>query len=283
MAIDAQKLRTSGVYEVRAPFATLLQDLDQIGDMVQAAEDKRHKLRRYAGIAMIAGLVSAVAAGILNTNALGFCAFLAFTAGVGLFIYSFVTGRDLHKHHDRYELLKELSKTMQVDADPKAKFAVKLALKSQPSLLREEPFPQRKNGKQKFYEEDFITIAGELLDGTYLEETVTELRRERSFTNPRGKSKTKTRSRYLLAVRLGYPNDVYGDARPAQQALKEQIRVPSSATIKNVAVSEKTIAVKAMVRVEKEIPQASAMMCLGAYRILNLARRVAGGAQGGTT
>ncbi len=279
MAIDAAKLQKEGVYDARAPLRSLLEDLDQIGNMVQAAEAKRHRVRRYSGVAMIVGLASAVAAGIVNSNAFGFCAFLAFAAGVGLFIYSFVTGRDLHKHHDRYDLLKELSKTLQHDADPQAKFSVHLALKAQPKLLREEPFPQRKNGKQEFFEEDFLSIEGELLDGTFLEESVTELTRKRSYTNPRGKSKTKTRSRYQLAVRLGYPSDVYGDARPAQQALNEEIRVPASATIKDVGVSEKTIAVKTMIQVEKEIPQTSAMVCLAAYRILNLARRTAGGAK----
>jgi hypothetical protein len=254
--------------------------LDQIGILVQAAEGKRHRLRRHAGVAMVLGLLSAIAAGVLGTNILGFCAFLAFALGVGLFIYSFVTGRDLHKHHDRYDLLKELSKTLQHDADPQAKFAVHLALKAKPKLLREEPFPQRKNGKQQFFEEDFLSIEGELLDGTFLEESVTELTRKRSFTNPRGKSKTKTRNRYALSVRLGYPSDLYGDARQAQQALNEQILVPASATIKDVGVSEKTIAVKAVVQEKNEVPRASRMVWLGAYRILNLARRAAGGAQG---
>jgi hypothetical protein len=280
MALDVEKLRTTGVYEARAPFGSLLADLEQIGNLVRDAEAKRHKLRRYAGLAMILGLASAVAAGIINNNAFGFCAFLAFAAGVGLFIYSFVTGRDMHKHHDRYELLRDLSKTVQVDADPRAKFAVKLAIKAQPKLLREELVPQKKNGKQQFFEEDFLTIAGELLDGTYLEQTVTENTRKRTHTNPRGKTKTKTRSRYLLSVRLGYPSDLYGDARPAQQALQEEFRLPASATLKNVGVSEKTISIKTMVGEEKEIPNASAMVCLGAYRILNLARRAAGGAKG---
>jgi hypothetical protein len=46
-------------------------------------------------------------------------------------------------------------------------------------------------------------------------------------------------------------------------------------------VDEKAITVKSMVKVEGEIVQTTAMTCLGAYRILNLARRLAktGGAQ----
>jgi len=280
MALDTKKLQTSGVYEARAPFAALLQDIEQIGNMVQAAETKRHNLRKYAGGAMILGLVSAIIAGAINSNAFGFSAFLAFTVGVGMFIYSFISGRELHKHHDRYELLRDLSKTLQVDADPKAKFAVKLAIKADPTLLREELVPQKKNGKQKFFEEDFLTMAGELLDGTYLEQTVTENTRSRTHTNPRGKTKTKTRARYLLSVRLVYPGDLYGDARAAQQMLQEQLRLPDSATLKSLGVSEKAISIKTMVGLEQDVPKASAMACLGAYRILNLARRNAGGAKG---
>jgi hypothetical protein len=274
MAIDGKKLRDSGVYETSAPFPAVLEDLDEIGNMVQAAEAKRLNLKRYGGWSMILGIVSAVAAGFINSNALGFCAFLAFAIGVGLFIYSRTAGRDLHNHHDRYELLRDISKTLQADADPKAKFTVRVALRAAPKLLKDEPF-HRKHGKQQFYAEEFLTVSGELLDGTFFEETITAQTRHRTFVNPRGKSKSKTRSRYILAIRFGYPNDIYGDARPAQRALDELIPVPPSAMIKGVGVTGKTIAVKASVMEEKEIPQTSAMVWLGAYRILNLARRAA--------
>ena len=227
------------------------------------------------------GLVLAVAAGAMGNNALGFLAFLGFTTGVGLFIYSFVYGRAMHGHQSRCQLVKELFKVHQQDADPRSPFSVRLAMKSQPTLVKEEPWADRKNGKQKFFQEDYLSIEGELLDGTVLSENLTELTRKRSFTNPRGKSKTKTRSRYILALKFRYPNDLYKDARPAQQALHEGVRVPSSANVRELRVDEKAITVKSMVKVEGEIVQASAMSCLGAYRILNLARRLAatGGAQ----
>ena len=273
MAIDAAQLRKTGIYDARAPLPSLLADLEQIGGLVQAAEAMRHRVRIYSGLAMILGIVCAILGGIIGSTVFSFLCFLTFAAGVGLFIYSFITGRDFHKHHDRYELLRDISKGIQPDADPRAKFAVKLQMKSNRSLVREEPFPHRKNGKQKFYEEQFLSITGELLDGTHLEESVTELARERTYTNPRGKAKSKTRRRYLLNVSLNYPSDAYGDARQAQQTLNEEIRVTTSAVIKSVNVTEKSIAVNTMLNAEKEIPQASSMVCLGAYRILNLARR----------
>jgi hypothetical protein len=175
-----------------------------------------------------------------------------------LYIYSFVYGRAMHTHHSRYDLLKNLFDVLQRDADPRSSFSVKLALKPQPALVREEPWPDRKNGKQKFFEEDYLSIEGELLDGTVVSENLTELTRKRSFTNPSGKSKTKTRSRYMLALKFRYPNDVYADARPAYQALHEQIRVPPSATVRETRVDEKAITVKSMVQSEKDVVQTTA-------------------------
>src|SRR5260370_392579 len=145
-------------------------------------------------------------------------------------------------------------------------------MNSQPNLVKEEPWADRKNGKQKFFQEDYLSIEGELLDGTVLSGNLTELTRKRSFTNPRGKSKTKTRNRYILALKFRYPNDLYKDARPAQQALHEEMRVPPSANVRGTRVDEKAITVKAMVKEEEQIAQTTAMSCLGAYLMLNLAR-----------
>jgi hypothetical protein len=277
MAIDKKQLETAGTYQARGPLRSILEDMDEIGIFLGEIEGKRRKFRKFGGIAMLAGLLLAIAASILHIGFLPALTFLAFATGVGLYIYSFVYGRAMHTHHSRYELLKKLVEVLQRDADPRSPFSVKLALKPQPTLLRDEPWADRTNGKQKFFEEDYLAIEGELLDGTVLSENLTELTRKRSFTNPRGKSKTKTRSRYILALKFRYPTDVYVDARPAQQALHEEIRLPPSANVRDMRVDEKAINVKSMVKIEKEIVQATTMTCLGAYRILNLARRAAGG------
>jgi hypothetical protein len=281
MAIDKKQLETAGAYQAQGPLRSILEDIDEIGIFLAEIEGKRRKFRKFGGIAMLAGLLLAIAASILHIGFLPALTFLAFATGVGLYIYSFVYGRAMRTHHSRYDLLKKLVEVLQRDADPRSAFSVKLALKPQPTLLRDEPWADRKNGKQKFFEEDYLSIEGELLDGTVLSENLTELTRKRSFTNPRGKSKTKTRSRYILALKFRYPTDVYVDARPAQQALHEEIRLPPSANVRDMRVDEKAITVKSMVKIEKDIVQATTMTCLGAYRILNLARRVAatGGAK----
>ena len=281
MAIDKKQLQSAGIYQANAPLSSILDEVEQIVCFLQEIESERRKLRKFGGLFIAGGLVLAIVSGVLNIKALGFLAFLGFTTGVGLFIYSFVYGRAMHGHQSRCQLLKDLFKVHQQDADPRSPFSVRLAMKSQPTLVKEEPWADRKNGKQKFFQEDYLSIEGELLDGTVLSENLTELTRKRSFTNPRGKSKTKTRSRYILALKFRYPNDLYKDARAAQQALHEGVRVPPSANVRDTRVDEKAITVKSMVKDEKEIVQTTAMTCLGAYRILNLARRLAktGGAR----
>ena len=277
MPVDAHRLRTQGTYEVTLPLGSIIEDLAQINAVLQETEATRKKLRRFSGFTVLAFVALAIAAVTMHSNALGFLAFLAFSGGLALFIYSFVYGRSLHKHYQRYALLNALFQSLRQDADTRATFRVKLALKEQPKLLREEPYPQRKRGKQKFFEEEYLTSEGELLDGTVVRESITELTRKRTYTNPRGKMKTKTRKRYLVILRLDYPSEVYGDARPAQEALSEELQAPPSATVRDLRVNEKAIAVKVLVESEQEIAQACGMVSVGAYRILNLARRVAAG------
>src|SRR5260370_17955545 len=163
MAIDKKKLQTEGTYQAQAPLSSILDEVDQIASFLQEIEGERHKLRKFGGLFMAGGIVLAIGAGVLGINALAFLAFLGFTCGVGLFIYSFVYGRAMHGHQSRCQLVKELFKVHQQDADPRSPFSVRLAMKSQPTLVKEEPWADRKNGKQKFFREDYLSLTGELL------------------------------------------------------------------------------------------------------------------------
>ena len=75
------------------------------------------------------------------------------------------------------------------------------------------PAPSQ-NGKQRLYKASWFSLETSLHDGTTFTETIDDLIRQRSFTNPRGKSKSKTRTHSLLGMRFAYPQKVYGDASP---------------------------------------------------------------------
>jgi hypothetical protein len=275
--VSYAQLRTRGAYEAQVPLKTLLDDVGQIKRMLDEIALRRKRIRQLAGVSFLAGVVSLIVASALSIGVLGFCGLSALFFGVILFIYSFIYGKGLLNGRERVAIMKDLSEKLQPDADPQARFSVRLALTSAPKLIRTEPFLTRTKGQQQLLEEDFLSLEGKLRDGTVLTETVKELTRKRTFVNSRRKSKTKIRHRYLATLRFAYPDRIYGDARPACEALHEEIRLPGCATLRGTRVTEKAIVVKAMVAGKDDLAQTAAMLSLGAYRILNLARRFAAG------
>ena len=240
---------------------------------MDAAQAQRRRLRWIALDSLITAIVTFIAGVVIGNGMVLLVAFVAFTACIVFFIYSFVYSSKIVKHRNRYDLLKKLLAIIQNDAQLRAAFSVSLSLKGTPKLLSEAPWPVRAKGKQQFFEESWLSVEGPLMDGTTVREELTELSRKRTYRNPRGKYKTKIRSRYLVTVRFAYPKDLYGDARPAQLALNQPVRVPPSATLRDLRVSEKAIAIKAMVNAENDVAMTAGMLSLGAYRILNFARR----------
>jgi hypothetical protein len=267
MPLNQQQLEKEGIYEAKAPLAALLADLDQIARFTEIAAARKKRHAKIGGFTMLGGLVLAFILTPLGV--------LAIVVGLGWWIYSFFAGGKLVKHPVRVGVATERLKMIQEDAGAKAQFSLKLALATKPVKLRDEAWSHRKNGKQEFFEEDWFALQGQLLDGTYLNDDVKELLRKRHFTNPRGKSKTKTRTQYLVNVRLSYPASVYADARPAEKALHGQIKVGTGAMLRAVRVNEKAIVLKAVVSQDREIATTMGMLSVGAYRILNLARKVA--------
>jgi hypothetical protein len=180
----------------------------------------------------------------------------------------------------RLGVAKERIAMLKQDAGEKSSFTFRLAMASKPRQVSEDVWHGRKHGKQVFLEETWLSLEGRLLDGTVVTDEIKDMIRRRTFTNPRGKHKVKTRTNYLVNIRLSYPGELYGDARPAGNALHGDCKVGPSAMLRGVRVTEKAIVLKALVTSEKEIIQTAGMLSIGGYRILNLARRMAAGQRG---
>jgi len=278
MAIDAEKLRTSGVYETQAPLESVLADVGEIGKTEQqfGRERKKKLLHGFLSLAAgVVGLVVTVAVGVP-----GFIGALLLLAGIALAVILWVAayryGRNLKTYRWRFELLGKLASSLQQDSDPKVPVSVSLGLKDRGRFLKEEVWPERKRGKQRFSEDDWLSIEGRFLDGTQFTETMQELIRRRTYVNPRGKSKVKSRSRHFVSLRLTCPKDQYGELRPLEEGLKKNLRLPASATVRGLKVGGKSVFLRVRVDEAAEIPQANAMMYLGLYRALNLARQLQG-------
>jgi hypothetical protein len=256
----------------------VLADVGEIDKTEQqfARVRKRKLLHGFLSLAAgVVGLVVTVAVGVP-----GFIGALLLLAGIALAVILWVAayryGRNLKTYRWRFELLGKLASSLQQDSDPKVPVSVSLGLKDRGRFLKEEVWPERKRGKQRFSEDDWLSIEGRFLDGTQFTETMQELIRRRTYVNPRGKSKVKSRSRHFVSLRLTCPKDQYGELRPLEEGLKKNLRLPASATVRGLKVGGKSVFLRVRVDEAAEIPQANAMMYLGLYRALNLARQLQG-------
>jgi hypothetical protein len=273
VAVNIQQLEKEGIYEAKSSLATLLSDLDQISRLCQDAKARKWRQAKTGGFILLAGVIGTLMSTVLPP--LLIVSLPAIIVGLVWALYSLFSKGKLLQHPKRLEITRERLAMIQPDAQPEKPFALRLALASNPIQLSQEAWHGRKNGKQQFLEESWLSLEGPLLDGTVLTDEIKELSRKRTYSNARGKRKTKSRVTYLVNVRFCYSKERYGDARPAEQALKDAVKMGPGATLRSVRCSEKAIALKALVNSDHQITPAVGMLSLGGYRILNLARRMA--------
>lgn len=280
MPIDAGQLQRQHVYERQAPLPAIQAEFAEIEALLNGVDARRKTLRRIGLIALLAGMACLIAGGVTG-NAAAVIGVVLFIAGLVVLIAGFIVGGKLVNNRRKLPVLKELLSTVADDAGARAPFSVRLTFWSKPKLVSEQSWTTRKHGKELFLELPWIFVQGPLLDGCTVTHEITEMMRKRTYTNPRGKRKVKTRSRYLVRLRFAYPSEIYGDARQAQHALHENVSLPRSAVIRDVRVTEKAISMKAVAGLHDEIGRTARILSLGAYRLLNLNRRIAAGRSGG--
>ena len=266
MAVDVERLRKECLYEASLPIESVAADLLRIEDVVAAWRATRKRFLVSGAIAIAAGLIA-----------------LAFYWPAGLMLVAsgvFLLVRAQHwpgamvAHVGRCALMRSVAHMLAQDTEPGAAATVRLAFRPKRELLSEEPLPNRKNGKQRLYKESWFSVETCLCDGTTFTQTIDDLVRQRSFRNPRGKYKTKTRTLSLLGMRLAYPQKVYGDATPLRERMQKEIQVPAASSVRGVEVTGRIVKVKTLVTEFGDLAQSSSMVALGAYRMLNLSREL---------
>jgi hypothetical protein len=267
MSIDIIRLQTDGVYESEITLSGLSGDMDAIARLGEEWRKTRTKLRWASFIALLLGFP------VLGMGPL-FFGVMFIALGIGGFVYAYRYRRGVITHLQRCQMVKSVAAMLADDTDAKTAVTLKVALQSQRKLLREADWPARKNGKEKFYSEAWLTLEARLLDGTRFSESISDLVRVRTYVNPRGKSKTKTRVHHIVAMRFNYPRNVYGDLRPAGAKLKDPIHLPETAKVKGMIITDRDIKVKATVNKTEDLGKSCSMLALGVYRLLNLGRKL---------
>lgn len=277
MPVDAEQLRGNATYSATLPLAQIAADLDEIGRVVESWRAHRRRLNRLAFLLLPAGAVLIVLAIAADLRFLIGLAIPMFFAAFGLFIYAAMYARDCCKRSLRLQLARDLVAMVKDDADREKPASLELSFKERAQVLSEEPWPVRKKGTQKFLSDRWADFEAELLDDSKLHQEIADLVRERRYVNPRGKGKVKKRIRHLVAMRLKYPSDVYGDASTLPAKLLGGVRVPPLVRLRGCAISDRDIKLKAEVEKREHLKPACTMLALSAYRILNYARAAHGG------
>ena len=269
MAIDQKKLTGKFILTGTGTAPELLAALDQLPALEKKFRARPHKVRLAALIAFI-GLSTVGALG-----SIGFLIPLSFVVGIGLIIYSVViAGSPIILN--RAEVLRKDLQMLSEDAGSKGRFDVMLRLRKDEKQISEEPNPRKKGGKQTFLKDEWLTVTSRMSDGTTLTESYIDLIRKRTKTNPRGKTKSKERRVCMLRAQLRYNPSTYGNVTDALKRIPKPFRLPDAVQFKGVKANEKVLVAKADLRGEQapyKLHAANQALLLGAYRILNLARR----------
>ena len=266
MAVDVNRLRRECVYQASTPLEAVAGDLAQIETLATAWRAARKRL-------FLAGAIS-IALGVVGLAAYVPVGLMLIALGVCFFVRTRSRPRAVANGAARRELAKSVAAMLAHDAEPNSPTAIRLAFNPKRELLSEDPLPHRKNGKQRLYKASWFSIETTLCDSTVFTETIEDLIRQRSFTNPRGKSKVKTRTHTLLAMRFAYSQKVYGDATPLAARMRQEIQVPSTASVRGLEVTARIVKVKALVTQSSDLAPAGSMLALGVYRMLNLSREL---------
>jgi hypothetical protein len=275
MPLDAHRLRTTGVYQASNSLAAISSDLEAIRAAAVRCAASRKSLRWFAGGCLAGGIILSSLAASTGVEYLGYFLYPALISAIGLFIYSFRFGKDFIDRKYRYEFLANIVQLIQPDADSRTPLNVRLQIRDNKRKLKEEPWAQKESGKEQFFEESWLSIDGKLLDGSVFAETITESIRTRSFTNPRGKRKIKSRSQFVLALTLQYSSEVYGDARPFAELIGESLRLPASSGLRQLKVGKKSILMAVRSKALSDLDRTNRAMFLSLYKVLNFSRRMA--------
>jgi hypothetical protein len=280
MPVDAHRLKASGVYQATLPLPQLAADLAQIEQFVNGWIVYRKRLNQLGLLLLPIGVVLLILGIVNDIGILIGLAIPMFFVAIGLFFYSALYARDCCKRFHRVRLMRDLANIINDDANPKKPVTLDLAFKERKELLAEEPWPERKKGRQKFFKDRWAAFHAELLDETAFSQEIVDVIRERTYANPRGKTKRKRRNRHFVSTRLAYSPEIYGDVSRSPALLVEGIRVPPSARFRGCKITDRDIKLKAQLDRPEDLKDTCVMLALGGYRILNYARAVRGRAQG---
>lgn len=193
----------------------------------------------------------------------------------------------------RYELADQIISLFSRDMDMTSKASLKILFKKQVDRPEKTiPHPRRAGWKVDICDNEWLKIKGPLLNGNWVQISLTERYRKRYGRNINGKWREKYQQRGL-EIKLGIrvPKRRYADLAQLQGKTDRMIRLPSTATLKQLTLSGNLLKMKVLIPnwlggaqtvsmiwpqepsedAVRQVYQVILMMMLSAFQILNFA------------
>ncbi len=294
MAIDLKKFRKTLVYQLSANIRKIYSDLNEIRKIDQQAQKEQDHFGKLGWQYCVGGILLGLLWLIISNSYLAFFVLirpviLIITLILGLFaIYYWIqseTHGRLNLPDYRYELARKVVLMLSRDMDKSLTASLSVDFNSgmqKRKVVQTLAHPRRSGWKIKKFQDCWLQFGGELLDKTAFKLTVTESNQvvdgyKRSASG-KSKYKSKTKGKGVdINLILKYSPRKYAAIKLLQDDVNAAIQLPQIATLKQVRITDKNIAlsVKASPAIAANLEslyKIIMMMFLSCYQILNLAR-----------
>ena len=310
MAIDVDHFQRHLKYTTTRSLSSVFADLKNIAELDQQAQQQKQKLGRIMGLCVAAFILSilftvfTIATDVFPLATLGAIAVVASFVGIVIYNRRLSPWQKLDVVDFRHQLPKQVLEMVKRDMDSQTPVAI--ALDFNPPMTKTKRtdsmrHPYRNGWTRDFFEDQWMTLKGTLLDGTSFDLGLTELWSQshgyKISASGKRKHKNKIKPKgILLALSLEFSRKRYGAVSILQEDVLAAIHLPDkNAQVKSIRVSDRKLLLQVKLLPEPavlglrmnrygasaglHIPPAKiypaiASMFLSLYHVLNLAQKL---------
>lgn len=298
VAFDPAQFRKDLVYRARVAPAEILRDIKRIRQQDRIAESRRSKSGWIGGLALVCAFLGFLFTfAILDVSdggigiALVAVGALAVTGAAAL-VYRGTQGKFDYEDR-RYVLLERILPLIEADLATGAPIDVRMDLAKPTVASKSNGGAEIRGWKVKFFEDPWLSMSGQFVDGTrfFLEATEKFQKRSKWKQSSSGKMKhkTKTKSATQLSLHLAVKPKRYPALERVHAQADGALQLPKKVMVKRVDTAADSLGLRVLIKSEWDCPppgEASAAidgrelvasMFLSLYQVLNLAKAVAKG------
>jgi hypothetical protein len=276
-----EQLSKTRRFQGRVSVSELNASIEQLQQLDKQSEKSKKQGCLWMGLTIPATFLLVVGATALD---LPVAVIPIVMVGTGTLIWGGITAFKASKtdfEDRRYELLAQMANRLKIDMASDALFDVQLDLEAVNAKRKFVRKGVAGTWKVKFYEDTWLTLGGQFVDGTRFSISMIEKHQDRHKTkrsrSGKMKSKSKTKASSLAVVSLKPKEKRYPHAGALGAQARGAVQLPRLAQLKDLSASENVLTLKAVTQLTWTAHDGTTLlskMLLSLYQVLNLSRRI---------